>query len=139
MNDTPKDNSISEPLPTVRPPDAAAKITARNINFYYGETRTLKDVSLVIQEKRVTALIGPSGCGKSTLLRIFNRMYAIYPKQRAEGEILLDGENVLSPALFDQSAAHESGHGVSESRCRSPCRSTTMWHMRCVIMRNCRA
>ena len=76
---------------------APAKITARNVNFYYGAARALKDVSLVVQEKRVTALIGPSGCGKSTLLRIFNRMYAIYPKQRAEGEILLDGENVLSP------------------------------------------
>ncbi len=96
MTETPRADSISEP-PAVRPPDAAAKITARNVDFYYGETRTLKDVSLVIQEKRVTALIGPSGCGKSTLLRVFNRMYAIYPKQRAEGEILLDGENVLSP------------------------------------------
>lgn len=96
-NDRPKAKSISDAFPAVRPPEAAAKITARNINFYYGETRALKDVSLVIQEKRVTALIGPSGCGKSTLLRIFNRMYAIYPKQRAEGEILLDGENVLGP------------------------------------------
>ena len=96
-NDLPKAKSIADALPTVHLPEAAAKITARNINFYYGETRTLKDVSLVIREKRVTALIGPSGCGKSTLLRIFNRMYAIYPKQRAEGEILLDGENVLGP------------------------------------------
>ena len=95
MNDALKVTSISAISPAVRLPDAPAKITARNINFYYGDTRTLKDVSLVIQEKRVTALIGPSGCGKSTLLRIFNRMYAIYPKQRAEGEILLDGENVL--------------------------------------------
>jgi phosphate transport system ATP-binding protein len=77
--------------------DTPAKITARHVNFYYGTAQALKDVSLLVREKRVTALIGPSGCGKSTLLRIFNRMYAIYPKQRAEGEILLDGENVLSP------------------------------------------
>ena len=76
---------------------APAKVTAKALSFYYGANQTLKDVSLVIQEKRVTALIGPSGCGKSTLLRIFNRMYAIYPKQRAEGEVLLDGENVLDP------------------------------------------
>ncbi len=97
MNDSPKSTSISAMTTAVRPSDAPAKITARNVNFYYGESRALKDVSLVIQEKRVTALIGPSGCGKSTLLRIFNRMYAIYPKQRAEGEILLDGDNVLDP------------------------------------------
>ncbi|MGO8854624.1 MAG: phosphate ABC transporter ATP-binding protein PstB [Steroidobacteraceae bacterium] len=97
MNDTSKVTAISAVNSAVRPPDTAAKITARNVNFYYGKTRALKDVGLVIQEKRVTALIGPSGCGKSTLLRVFNRMYAIYPKQRAEGEILLDGENVLDP------------------------------------------
>jgi phosphate transport system ATP-binding protein len=97
MNDTSNITSIAARTSVDRLPDAPAKITARNIDFYYGVTRTLKDVSLVIQEKRVTALIGPSGCGKSTLLRIFNRMYAIYPKQRAEGEILLDGENVLDP------------------------------------------
>jgi phosphate transport system ATP-binding protein len=72
-----------------------AKIVARDLSFYYGEAKTLKNVDLTVAENRVTALIGPSGCGKSTLLRIFNRMYAIYPKQRAEGEVLLDGQNVL--------------------------------------------
>jgi len=72
-----------------------AKITARNLNFYYGSSHAVKNVNLAVHNKRVTALIGPSGCGKSTLLRIFNRMYAIYPKQRAEGEVLLDGANVL--------------------------------------------
>jgi phosphate transport system ATP-binding protein len=103
MNDTSKVPSISAMNSAVHPPDAAtnittrAKITARNVHFYYGKTPALKDVSLVVPEKRVTALIGPSGCGKSTLLRVFNRMYAIYPSQRAEGEILLDGENVLDP------------------------------------------
>ncbi|MDB6060749.1 MAG: Phosphate transport ATP-binding protein PstB [Verrucomicrobiaceae bacterium] len=74
---------------------ADAKITARNLNFYYGSSHAVKGVNLSIHNKRVTALIGPSGCGKSTLLRIFNRMYAIYPKQRADGELLLDGVNVL--------------------------------------------
>ena len=67
----------------------------RDLNFYYGADRALKDINLVIPEKMVTAFIGPSGCGKSTLLRTFNRMYQLYPKQRATGEILLDGENLL--------------------------------------------
>jgi phosphate transport system ATP-binding protein len=77
--------------------EAPAKVTAHNLSFYYGATRALKDINLTVKEKRVTALIGPSGCGKSTLLRIFNRMYAIYPKLRAEGELFLDGDNVLDP------------------------------------------
>ena len=67
------------------------------MSFYYDQFQALKDIDLDVPEKRVTALIGPSGCGKSTLLRIFNRIYSIYPKQRAEGEVLLDGENVLDP------------------------------------------
>lgn len=78
-------------------PEAATKVVARNLNFYYGTARALTGINLTIQEKRVTALIGPSGCGKSTLLRIFNRIYSIYPRQRAEGEVLLDGQNVLDP------------------------------------------
>jgi len=71
------------------------KLVVRDLNFYYGKDRALKDVNLSIPEKMVTAFIGPSGCGKSTLLRTFNRMYQLYPKQRATGEILLDGENLL--------------------------------------------
>jgi phosphate transport system ATP-binding protein len=74
---------------------APPKLIVRNLNFYYGKERALKDVSLSIAEKMVTAFIGPSGCGKSTLLRTFNRMYQLYPNQRAEGEIILDGENLL--------------------------------------------
>ena len=74
---------------------SAPKVIVRNLNFYYGADRALKDINLVIPEKMVTAFIGPSGCGKSTLLRTFNRMYELYPKQRATGEILLDGENLL--------------------------------------------
>jgi phosphate transport system ATP-binding protein len=76
---------------------AAPKMSAKSVNFYYDRFHALKDVNLDIAEKRVTALIGPSGCGKSTLLRIFNRIYAIYPKQEAEGEVILDGENILDP------------------------------------------
>lgn len=74
---------------------AQAKVSARELNFYYGDFKALKAINLDVVEKRVTALIGPSGCGKSTLLRIFNRIYSIYPGQRAEGQVLLDNENVL--------------------------------------------
>lgn len=75
----------------------AAKLSARNLAFHYGDYKALKDINLDVPEKRVTALIGPSGCGKSTLLRIFNRIYSIYPGQRASGEVILDGENILDP------------------------------------------
>lgn len=76
---------------------APVKLAARGLDFYYGQFHALKNINLEIPEKRVTALIGPSGCGKSTLLRIFNRIYALYPKLEARGEVLLDGENILSP------------------------------------------
>lgn len=69
--------------------------SVRNLNFYYGNFRALKDVSMDIPQQRVTAFIGPSGCGKSTLLRIFNRMYELYPEQRADGEIQINGQNIL--------------------------------------------
>ena len=72
-------------------------IEVRNLNFYYGKFQGLKSVNLNIAENKVTAFIGPSGCGKSTLLRTFNRMYSLYPGQRAEGEINLYGQNVLGP------------------------------------------
>jgi phosphate transport system ATP-binding protein len=75
------------------------RIGVRNLNFYYGDFRSLKDVSIDFYDRQVTALIGPSGCGKSTLLRTFNRIYSLYPDQRADGEILLDGQNVLSPSI----------------------------------------
>nr|WP_133117126.1 MULTISPECIES: phosphate ABC transporter ATP-binding protein PstB [Mesorhizobium] len=71
------------------------KIEVKNLNFYYGESKALKDISLSLRERSVTAFIGPSGCGKSTLLRVFNRIYELYPKQRAEGQVLLDGKNIL--------------------------------------------
>ncbi len=77
-------------------PAAAAKISVRDLNFFYGKFRALKNINLEIPEKKVTAFIGPSGCGKSTLLRTFNRMFELYPEQRAEGQILLDGEDLLT-------------------------------------------
>lgn len=73
-----------------------SKISVKNLDFYYGKFHALKNINLEIPEKKVTAFIGPSGCGKSTLLRIFNRMYELYPEQRAEGEIMFDGENLLT-------------------------------------------
>ncbi|AIQ90523.1 MULTISPECIES: phosphate ABC transporter ATP-binding protein PstB [Methylobacterium] len=75
------------------------RIAVKRLNFYYGSFHGLKDVNLNFHDRQVTALIGPSGCGKSTLLRCFNRIYSLYPEQRAEGEILLDGENILSPSI----------------------------------------
>jgi len=73
-----------------------AKLRVRNLNFYYGAYHALHNITLDIPENRVTAFIGPSGCGKSTLLRTFNRMYSLYPDQRAEGEVVLDDVNVLA-------------------------------------------
>src|SRR5262249_51339564 len=73
------------------------KIVVKSLNFYYGETRALKDIGLTLYRNKVTAFIGPSGCGKSTLLRILNRMYDLYPHQRAEGDVQFDGEDILSP------------------------------------------
>jgi len=75
------------------------KLEVKNLNFYYGKYQAIKDVNLSIKEDKVTAFIGPSGCGKSTLLRTFNRMYELYPGQRAEGEINLDGENLLTSKM----------------------------------------
>jgi phosphate transport system ATP-binding protein len=77
-------------------PCAISKISVSNLNFYYGKFHALKNINLEIPEKKVTAFIGPSGCGKSTLLRIFNRMYELYPEQRAEGEVMFGGENLLT-------------------------------------------
>jgi phosphate transport system ATP-binding protein len=73
------------------------KLRVNNLSFFYGGYQALKSINMDIPEKKVTAFIGPSGCGKSTLLRTFNRMYSLYPDQRAEGEILMDGQNLLDP------------------------------------------
>ncbi|WP_370693833.1 phosphate ABC transporter ATP-binding protein PstB [Methylobacterium sp. NEAU K] len=77
----------------------AVRIAVKDLNFYYGSFHGLKNVNINFHDRQVTALIGPSGCGKSTLLRCFNRIYSLYPEQRAEGEILLDGENILDPSV----------------------------------------
>jgi phosphate transport system ATP-binding protein len=73
-----------------------SKISVKDLNFYYGKFHALKGINLEIPENKVTAFIGPSGCGKSTLLRVFNRMYELYPEQRAEGQIMLDDEDLLT-------------------------------------------
>ena len=75
---------------------AEEKVSVRGVDFYYGDNQALKNVTVPLYARKVTAFIGPSGCGKSTLLRILNRIYDLYPNQRAEGEVLLDGENILS-------------------------------------------
>ena len=83
---------IVEPMPR-------QKAVMRNVDFFYDSFRALKNISLPLHDKRVTAFIGPSGCGKSTLLRILNRIYELYPGQRATGEVLVDGENILTAGL----------------------------------------
>ena len=80
---------------TVTLPPERVKMETKNLDFYYGKSKTLHGVNLQVLNKGVTAMIGPSGCGKSTLLRVLNRIYALYPGQRAEGEVTLDGENIL--------------------------------------------
>jgi phosphate transport system ATP-binding protein len=92
--------TVTTPKVLHAPVDTAGldeRITIRGLNFFYGDHRALKDISLPLYASKVTAFIGPSGCGKSTLLRVLNRMYDLYPNQRAEGEVSLDGEDILSP------------------------------------------
>ncbi len=79
--------------------DSPVKVVIRNLDFFYGDSRALKSINLGLAKNRVTAFIGPSGCGKSTLLRVLNRMYDLYPGQRAAGEVLLDGRNILDPQV----------------------------------------
>ena len=78
---------------------ANARVAIRNLDFYYGENRALKGIALDLPERQVTGMIGPSGCGKSTLLRVLNRMYDLYPGQRATGEVMMDGENILADGV----------------------------------------
>jgi phosphate transport system ATP-binding protein len=95
---------MNEAAPAIAPaaaplaaPREIDKVAIRDLRFYYGDALALKSITLSLQAGRVTAFIGPSGCGKSTLLRVLNRMYDLYPNQRAEGEVIFDGENILSP------------------------------------------
>src|SRR4051812_20023399 len=86
-------SAAEKPLPPSS--TETVEIAFRKFNFYYGKFHALQDINLEIYKRRVTAFIGPSGCGKSTLLRTLNRMYDLYPEQRAEGELLLDGRNMI--------------------------------------------
>jgi len=97
MNDAPVAITPTERL-VAAPAQPPIKMSARGLDFWYDQFHAVRHIDLDIPEKQVTALIGPSGCGKSTLLRVFNRIYALYPKLRAEGEVLLDGENILAPS-----------------------------------------
>jgi phosphate transport system ATP-binding protein len=92
--------SVTVPAAANAPADRAGlteKLTIGDLNFYYGDSRALKSISLTLYKNKVTAFIGPSGCGKSTLLRVLNRMYDLYPNQRATGAVMFDGVNILSP------------------------------------------
>ena len=80
-------------------PAPRQKVLIRNVDFYYGAFKALKNITMPLHDRRVTAFIGPSGCGKSTLLRVLNRIYELYPGQRATGEVMVDNENILSPGL----------------------------------------
>ncbi len=98
MNASPVPHSQFEGKP-VADASAPVRIAVKDLNFYYGQFHGLKNVNLNFHDRQVTALIGPSGCGKSTLLRVFNRIYSLYPEQRAVGQVLLDGQNVLDPKV----------------------------------------
>ena len=97
----PRHLKVRGPLPST--PEAVVtgppKIEIRGLNFFYGETQSLHNVNMALADRSITAFIGPSGCGKSTLLRVLNRMYALYPNQRAEGEVLIGGENILGTSV----------------------------------------
>jgi phosphate transport system ATP-binding protein len=89
------------PFPRQAPPadTGPPKIEIRKLDFYYGSERALRNVSMTLADRSIAAFIGPSGCGKSTLLRVLNRMYALYPHQRADGEVMIGGRNILGPGV----------------------------------------
>ncbi len=91
------DGQAAADVAATRAVSEVPKVTVRNLHFYYGNSQALKGINLDLPDRSITAFIGPSGCGKSTLLRVLNRMYALYPGHRAEGEVLLDGSNILDP------------------------------------------
>ena len=99
--DQPTRPTLGRPMVRPREPvqvaQTAPKVVIKNVHFYYKKFEALKGINLTLHDKRVTAFIGPSGCGKSTLLRILNRIYQLYPGQRATGEVLVDGRNILDP------------------------------------------
>jgi phosphate transport system ATP-binding protein len=99
MITTAKLEPYTRTAPTALAPPGDARISIRDLDFFYGSQRALRSLSLDFPDRQVTALIGPSGCGKSTLLRVLNRMYDLYPGQRATGQVLMDGQNILAPNI----------------------------------------
>ena len=95
---TPQPPALQLPRRQLEAATGPARISIRNLDFFYGSNRALKSINLDLPDRQVMGMIGPSGCGKSTLLRILNRMYDLYPGQRATGEVLMDGDNLLSSA-----------------------------------------
>src|SRR5579884_379419 len=100
MSATTKDGDLTrepEGAPPPRPAGALnpPRLSIRNLDFYYGDHKALKGIMLDLPDRQVTGMIGPSGCGKSTLLRVLNRMYSLYPGQRATGEVMMDGQNII--------------------------------------------
>ena len=91
--------TAARPAQPVAVPGGVVKLSIRGLDFFYGANRALKGIDLDLPDRQVTGMIGPSGCGKSTLLRVLNRMYDLYPGQRAQGEVLMDGMNILSPTV----------------------------------------
>lgn len=96
MASIPSPNKLGDNSQEDSAEQSPVRIATRRLNFYYGKHQALKDINVEVRQSKVTAFIGPSGCGKSTLLRVFNRMYDLYPGHRAEGEVFLDGENILA-------------------------------------------
>lgn len=99
------------------------RMEVKNLNFYYGSTQALKNINMPIYDRKITALIGPSGCGKTTLLRCLNRMHDLYPNNRYEGDILLDGESIFKMDVID---LRSKVGMVFKSPHHSPCLSLTM-------------
>jgi phosphate transport system ATP-binding protein len=97
----PKHLKMRVPIPTVQPPVdlGPPKVEITGLNFFYGASQSLHDINMKLADRSITAFIGPSGCGKSTLLRVLNRMYALYAGQRAEGEVLIGGRDILGPGV----------------------------------------
>ena len=124
-----------------RPAEATGTLTEKvpvlDLSFFYGANKALKNITVPLYDRKVTAFIGPSGCGKSTLLRVLNRMYELYPNQHAEGEVLLDGENIL--ATRTSICCAPASAWCSRSRRPFPCRSMTMSLSAFGCMRSCRA
>ena len=95
-------------------PDQRNRIEIQDLDFFYGETQALRQVSIGFQDRRVTALIGPSGCGKSTLIRVLNRLHDLYPGQRAVGRVLLDGADILGPDVDSAAAQNQTKQSPAE-------------------------